>query len=95
METDGMAASGPLLSQANRRIFGLALMVFALDQITKWLILSSSIPLGDERVVIPGFFNLAFRVNTGAAWSLFTGNNSLLAIVAVLALAALYYSRIM
>ncbi len=93
METDGMAASGPLLSQANRRIFGLALMVFALDQITKWLILSSSIPLGDERVVIPGFFNLAFRVNTGAAWSLFTGNNSLLAIVAVLALAALYYSR--
>ena len=81
-----MAANSFILEKSNRRIFGLALAVLALDQLTKWLILNSSIMEGDERVIIPGFFNLAYRVNTGAAWSMFTGNNAVLAIVALIAL---------
>jgi signal peptidase II len=66
--------------------------VFALDQFTKWLVLHS-LPSGDERVIIPGFFNLVHRDNTGAAWSLFTNNNGILAVVALVALVALYLTR--
>jgi signal peptidase II len=86
-------AASPFLDQTNRRIFGLAGMILVLDQFTKWLVLRSTIAEGDERVIIPGFFNLAYRVNTGAAWSMFTGNNALLALVALAALIALYLSR--
>jgi len=88
-----MAASNPIFEKSNRRIFGLALAVLLLDQFTKWLVLHSSLDEGDEKVIIPGFFNLAYRVNTGAAWSMFTGNNTVLAIVALAALIALYLTR--
>lgn len=77
---------------ATRRIFGLAMVIFALDQFTKWLVLRS-IPLWDEHVVVPGFFNLCHRHNTGAAWSMFDGNNALLAAVALIALVALFLAR--
>lgn len=79
-------------SPANRRIFGLAAFIFALDQFTKWLTLRE-IYLHEEIVVIPGFFNLTHRLNTGAAWSLFTGNNAVLAGVALIALVLLYVWR--
>jgi signal peptidase II len=79
-------------SKATRRIAALALGILALDQFTKWLVLKT-IPEYDERVVIPGFFNLAHRANTGAAWSLFTGNNAVLAVVALAALIALFLAR--
>ncbi len=87
-----MSAANSFFDKASRRIFALAAVIFALDQITKWLVLKS-LPEYEERVVIPGFFNLAHRVNTGAAWSLFTGNNALLAIIALVALVALFLSR--
>jgi signal peptidase II len=87
-----MAAAQPLFSKQDRRIFALALFIFALDQFTKWLVLHS-IYEGDEKIIIPGFFNLAHRVNTGAAWSLFTGNNAVLAVIALVALVALFVAR--
>jgi signal peptidase II len=79
-------------SPATRRIFTLAAVVLALDQATKWLVLEKIIP-GDEITVIPGFFNLTHRANTGAAWSMFTGNNFLLATIALIALVVLWVSR--
>ena len=87
-----MAAVQPIFSKSTRRIFALALLIIALDQFTKWLVLHT-IYVGDEIPVIPGFFNLAHRANTGAAWSLFTGNNSVLAIVAIVAIVALFLAR--
>src|SRR6185295_10812449 len=48
---------------------------------------------GEEWVVIDGFFKLVHWGNTGAAWSLFRGNNELLAIVALVALLALFLTR--
>ena len=88
-----MAATNPILDKSNRRIFGLALAIVLVDQFTKWLVVHSTLEEGDERVIIPGFFNLAHRVNTGAAWSMFTGNNMVLAIVALAALIVLYLFR--
>ena len=87
-----MSVAQSIFSKANRRIIVLALFILALDQFTKWLVLKT-IPEYPEQIVIPGFFNLTHRVNTGAAWSLFTGNNTVLAAVALVALVALYFSR--
>ena len=87
-----MSAAQTIFSKPNRRIAALALFILALDQFTKWLVLKT-IPEYQERVVVPGFFNLVHRDNTGAAWSLFTGNNAVLAAVALIALVALYFSR--
>ncbi|HEY4417759.1 MAG TPA: signal peptidase II [Verrucomicrobiae bacterium] len=87
-----MSAAHFISDQSNRRIFGLALVILALDQFTKWVVLHT-IPLGFEKTIIPGFFNFAHRINTGAAWSMFTGNNALLAIVALVALVALFLTR--
>ena len=87
-----MSAAQSIFSKPNRRIAALALFILVLDQITKWMVLRT-LRLGDEKVVIPGFFHLVHRDNTGAAWSLFTGNNAVLAAVALVALFVLYFSR--
>jgi signal peptidase II len=81
-----------LLRTPNRRIALIAVLVVALDQFTKQMVLRF---LGPEqaKVVIEGFFKLVHWWNTGAAWSLFRGNNDLLAGVAVVALLVLFLSR--
>ena len=82
----------PLVRTPNRRITLLAVAVLALDQCTKAIVLRF-MGYADERVVIPGFFKFVHWQNTGAAWSLFRGNNALLAIVALAALLILFLSR--
>lgn len=86
------SAAETIVSKPNRRIAALALCVWIADQITKWLVLRGIFP-GDEIVVIPGFFNLTHRANTGAAWSMFTGNNAVLATIAIIAIVVLYRTR--
>jgi signal peptidase II len=76
----------------NRRLALLALVVFALDQAAKLLVLRYLGPT-QERVVIAGFFKFVRWENTGAAWSLFRDRNNVLAAVSVLALIALYAWR--
>ena len=70
----------------------LALVVVVVDQLTKQLVLRL-LSGGQERVIIDGFFRFVYWSNTGAAWSLFRGRNALLAMVAVLALVVLFFSR--
>ena len=81
-----------IFQKSNRRIAALALLVFALDQFTKWLVLKT-LPAYHEKIIIPGFFKFVHWGNTGAAWSLFSGNNITLAVVALLALVALFLTR--
>ena len=76
----------------NRRIALVAGAVFAADQLTKWAVLKY-LSYADEKTVVPGFFKFVHWVNTGAAWSLFSGNNGLLAAIALVALVALYFAR--
>jgi signal peptidase II len=87
-----VSAANSIFQKSNRGIATLALVVFALDQFTKWLVLHH-LDLGDEKNVIPGFFKLVHWGNTGAAWSLFSGNNAALALVGLFALVALYLTR--
>ncbi len=74
------------------RIALIALAVVALDQFTKGLVLKL-LGYAQEKIVVEGFFKFVHWQNTGAAWSLFRGNNYLLAIVALLALVVLFFSR--
>jgi len=87
-----MADTQRIFQKSNRRIAALALVVFALDQFTKWLVLKT-LPAYHEKVIIEGFFKFVHWGNTGAAWSLFSGNNITLAVVALLALVALFLTR--
>lgn len=79
--------------KSNGRIALIAVIVVALDQLTKWAVLKYLPTLNDEKVVMPGFFKFVHWTNTGAAWSLFPGNNGVLAIVAIAALVILFFTR--
>jgi signal peptidase II len=81
-----------VFQKSNRRIAALALFILALDQFTKWLVLET-LPEFQEKIIIPGFFKFVHWGNTGAAWSLFRGNNGALALVALLAFVALFLTR--
>ncbi len=54
--------------------FAIVIPLYILDQVTKWLVLRY-IGLNDVVVVIPDRFNLIQAHNTGAAFSMLSGNN--------------------
>src|SRR6266702_7475842 len=87
-----MSLFNSILRTPNRRIAAIALLVIALDQATKQVVLRF-LGYAQEKVVVEGFFKFVHWGNTGAAWSLFRGNNQLLAVVAVVALGVLFFSR--
>jgi signal peptidase II len=87
-----MAAMSSILSKPNGRIAAGALFILVCDQMSKWFVLRDIFP-GEEIPIVPGFFSLTLRANTGAAWSMFTGNNAVLATVALAALVVLYLTR--
>lgn len=75
-----------------RRLLLVAAAVYGLDQLTKYLVLQF-LGQGQERVIVDGFFRFVHWGNTGAAWSLFRGNNTFLAVVAAIALVGLFLAR--
>lgn len=80
-----------------RGTFRLALLVgilfLILDQLTKYWVVRD-IPFASRLTVIPGFFNLTYVTNTGAAWGILSGRFwLLLTISAVVFLAAIWYLR--
>ncbi len=78
----------------NLRIALLALIVFAFDQAAKWSVLTFlPIPGQSEIHVLPGFFRIVHWYNTGAAWSMFSDNNAILAVISGVALVVLVLVR--
>ena len=78
----------------NARIAILAASIFAFDQITKVAVINLlPTPYESEVHVVPGFLRLVHWHNTGAAWSMFHGNNLALAIVSAVALVVLILTR--
>jgi signal peptidase II len=73
-------------------MLGLALFIFLFDQLTKLLVLRY-LDYAQEKEIIAGFFKLVHWGNTGAAWSMFRGNNAVLAAVAIAALVILFFAR--
>ena len=66
-------------------ILFISLPLYALDQLTKQLILRSISPY-DARTVVPDFFNLVNVTNSGAAFGSFKGNNSFFVVISIVAL---------
>jgi signal peptidase II len=98
LDTDGLKLKThtvqAILQKSNFRIAMLAVVVLAIDQITKWIVVKTlPISLYDEKILIPGFFKFVHWDNTGAAWSMFSGHNSVLIGVMVVAVIALILTR--
>lgn len=65
-----MAARGP--SNRLGRHLGLAAVLIALDQLTKWIAVRA-LDFGERVPVIPGFFDFTLVYNRGAAFSFLAG----------------------
>lgn len=61
-----------------------AIIVLILDQVAKHLI--DITPALWNKVLIPGFFHLTYVKNTGMAWSLLSGQQGFLSLVAAVAI---------
>jgi signal peptidase II len=70
----------------------IAVIVAALDQLTKWFVVRL-ISAEESRVVISNFFDLVQVQNTGAAWGILKDYNFVLSAVSILAVLALYLFR--
>ena len=106
--TPGVPPSGPQVApvsramriRAYRLLLTLGTAVFVLDQLTKWWIVAN-VPFnpmhvhggGEDIPVITGFFYIIHVGNTGAAWSMFSGQSLLLALVAAATLVGIYFWR--
>ena len=66
-------------------ILFLSLPLYALDQLTKKLVLRSISPY-ESRTVVPDFFTLVNVPNTGAAFGSFKGNNTFFVLISIIAL---------
>lgn len=93
----GSREPGIVRMRRYRLLWVLALVVFVLDQVTKiWI--NARLPLGTYGppgaiVIIEDFFNLVHVGNTGAAWSMFAGKSTFLALLAFVTLGAIYFWR--
>ncbi len=67
-----------------------SILFVIIDQAVK-MIVSNFIPYQSDIKIIPHFFYLTNVHNEGAAWSLFSGNVFLLAILGIVALVLIYY----
>ena len=66
-------------------ILFLSLPLYAVDQLTKQLVLRSISPF-EAYIVVPDFFTLVNVTNTGAAFGSFRGNNTFFIIISIVAL---------
>ncbi|HAM71835.1 MAG TPA: signal peptidase II [Verrucomicrobiales bacterium] len=78
----------------NHRIALVAGGLFLFDQLSKLAVVNGmGMELNAEREMVPGFFRLVHWANTGAAWSMFRGSNTPLALLALLAMVTLVWKR--
>ena len=69
--------------------YGIIAVILILDQITKAVIQNSAaVKAGTE--VIPGFFYLNYVQNTGAAWSMLSGHQVFLCLIAAAAICVMW-----
>jgi signal peptidase II len=71
------------------RITSGAVFILLLDQLTK-LAVVKYLGYESEKIILPGFFKIVLWGNTGAAWNIFQGRNTMLAVVAIAALGLLF-----
>ena len=60
------------------------------DQLSKWVV-TLQLALGESVLVIPGFFDITYLENKGAAWSMLEGKMVFFILVAIVALVFMFY----
>lgn len=70
-----------------KKEFCLLFLFVAIDQISKILVTKF---LNSPITMIPNFFTLSYTENTGAAWSIFSGQRIFLILLSIIALVLLY-----
>ena len=90
--------SWPARVLAYRTLWILALLVFTLDQLSKmWIAAKLDYPtygpLDGAITLVDGFFYLIHVGNTGAAWSMLSGQSAILALLAGITLLGIYFWR--
>lgn len=70
-----------------KKIYAVALFCFVIDIISKYLVVSF---LDSEFVIIKNFFSLYYTKNTGAAFSMFSGNAIFLALIGIVVIFLLH-----
>jgi signal peptidase II len=77
---------------ATQKIALVAAIIYLTDQITKLAVIRL-LNYAEQYIVVDGFFKFVHWGNTGAAFSMFHGNNGLLALVSLLAIVMLVLGR--
>lgn len=70
----------------------IAIFVTVSDQITKYVVRTGFV-MAESRTVIPGFMDLTYLRNTGAAWGMLGGQNAFLIIFSMVMLALMVFFR--
>ena len=73
-----------------KKILPISLLLVVIDQIVKIRVINK-MTLQQSIIVINNFFNITYVRNTGAAWSILSGNVLLLIMISVIALGVIYY----
>lgn len=73
-----------------KKILPISLLSVVIDQVVKILVINK-MALQQSITIINNFFNITYVRNTGAAWSILSGNVLLLIMISVLALVTIYY----
>ena len=73
-----------------KKILPISLLLVVIDQIVKILVINK-MALQQSIIVINNFFNITYVRNTGAAWSILSGNVLLLIMISIIALGVIYY----
>ena len=68
------------------------LAVLVLDRLTKWVVVAK-MTVGESIPVLPGIFHLTYILNPGAAFGMLEGNRWFFLLVALLAVAVIFYYR--
>ena len=74
------------------RVPALAALIVLLDQLTKYAVVTHLKPVA-SRVVLPGFFNLSYVENQGAAWGMLAGRQFFLIAFSFVTLGFLIWKR--
>lgn len=73
-----------------KKIIGISFICILIDQIIK-LIISININVADSINIIKNFFRITYLQNTGAAFSIFSGNRIFLILITLVALLLIYF----
>jgi signal peptidase II len=70
--------------------YGIAVLIVALDQLTKWLVLKN-MELGERIVLADPYFAWLSHRNRGAAWGMLEGQMWLFAVITIVVIAGILY----